>query len=724
MGQLRNVGSIKLSDFIDESFLEDLEVDADNRDPGAEKSDRKGLSELMKALCDESATRLPMTKNNQSLHALSNKRRKVSGDGTDVQATHLILSPLLAMILNETETLLSQDWRRRQMAACTLRVALSTLHQLRVSSLDFYTVQRKSDDGQLQVSQQEEMPMGHLVRNILPRLLVFILKDNFSDFEGLKVQVPAREEAMKLLAEIQYLSEISSAEGGLKEALEGDMKTLLQILPAIFLSIEKDLWHSRLNFFLIIKALVLKPSPNSHARQTVLAMFSQLLIMCLPQIEDEPKVAITEILQILLPTYLEMNSKPPFSRPSRVVQTVEKLLANLTTNLQQSDEIEASAISVFNLVCRIFDLKETHECLQPLSFKLCLKTFCPFNFHKFEAVRYSYNVLLSKCLGQKEHNLDLGEISQLHTLVVQALAMETSPTIVKTLYKVLGQTVRIFASFESAPEPGVATEDNGAAQAEQPAPSAYGQYLRDTLLAEARLPAWLCDVQPNFDSFLFCESANFESVTNDYFEIVFKPANEQEWDTLHNQKTAQLTKAIAIMLANCKEQDAANMLFESLCARTAAYDMNEEAGGYEQRTLLNQSMLHLMLTMDRYTRLLGKQRAQGNRDGAITPNAGGLLDLGYLQDLSGQFLGAQVKDVNVSECWQWGALFEQLRSFGELAQGRGLQQMAEQCGAIEYYLNDFQQTLSFQFEMEFKEAVEALHDWTRQQGDSYLYSCF
>ena len=168
------------------------------------------------------------------------------------------------------------------------------------------------------------------------------------------------------------------------------------------------------------------------------------------------------------------------------------------------------------------------------------------------------------------------------------------------------------------------------------------------------------------------------------------------------------------MLANCQEQDAVNMLFENMCSRTGTYDMNAETGGYEQRTLLNQSMLHLMLTMDRYTRLLSKQRAQGTRKGAITPNAGGLLDLGYLQDLSGQFLGAQVKDVNVSECWQWGALFEQVRSFSELAQSRGVQQMVDQAGAIEHYLNEFQQTLSFQYEMEFKEAVEVLHEWTRQ----------
>jgi hypothetical protein len=37
---------------------------------------------------------------------------------------------------------------------------------------------------------------------MLPRLLIFLLKDNFSDFEGLKVQAPAREEGILLLAEM------------------------------------------------------------------------------------------------------------------------------------------------------------------------------------------------------------------------------------------------------------------------------------------------------------------------------------------------------------------------------------------------------------------------------------------------------------------------------------------------------------------------------------------
>ena len=37
---------------------------------------------------------------------------------------------------------------------------------------------------------------------ILPRLLICMLKDNFSDFEGLKVLAPVREEALKLLSTI------------------------------------------------------------------------------------------------------------------------------------------------------------------------------------------------------------------------------------------------------------------------------------------------------------------------------------------------------------------------------------------------------------------------------------------------------------------------------------------------------------------------------------------
>ena len=113
--------------------------------------------------------------------------------------------------------------------------------------------------------------------------------------------------------------------------------------------------------------------------------------MSLPHIEDDPKVAITEILQILLPTYLK--SKEPIS------DTIHQLLENLAFNLTQCDEVEASSIAVFNLVCRVYDLKDEHECLSDLKWKMSLSIFCPFNFHQIEAVRYSFNLLLSKVLA-------------------------------------------------------------------------------------------------------------------------------------------------------------------------------------------------------------------------------------------------------------------------------------------------------------------------------------
>lgn len=41
--------------------------------------------------------------------------------------------------------------------------------------------------------------MAHL---LLPRLLLCMLKDNVSDFEGLKVLAPVREEGLRLLSAI------------------------------------------------------------------------------------------------------------------------------------------------------------------------------------------------------------------------------------------------------------------------------------------------------------------------------------------------------------------------------------------------------------------------------------------------------------------------------------------------------------------------------------------
>jgi len=154
--------------------------------------------------------------------------------------------------------------------------------------------------------------------------------------------------------------------------------------------------------------------------------------------------------------------------------------------------------------------------------------------------------------------------------------MESSPKILKILFKNLESLVRIFARLQplqldlQTQEEQTKVCGDGSHQAASE--SAYARYLRQGLLLDTRLPAWLLDVHPDFNSFLFFQSASFETFENDYFNIVFRPANVAEWDKFYFQKTENLTRAIALMLANCRDLDAANLIFSMMCCRTLIYD--------------------------------------------------------------------------------------------------------------------------------------------------------
>lgn len=92
-----------------------------------------------------------------------------------------------------------------------------------------------------------------------------------------------------------------------------------------------------------------------------------MLIVAIPTVEDEPKVAITELLMILLPTYLQS-----FNSPKIPTKTMTQLLDNLSSNLEHADEVEASAIAVFNLVCKIFGMRTDYKCFTQFKYRLNL----------------------------------------------------------------------------------------------------------------------------------------------------------------------------------------------------------------------------------------------------------------------------------------------------------------------------------------------------------------
>ena len=112
------------------------------------------------------------------------------------------------------------------------------------------------------------------------------------------------------------------------------MKELVKMMPKVFQAVIKDNWFTQLNFFLIIKGLVMHPAPGSSIKAQMLGMFGQLLIKSIPSVDDGPKVAITEILTILLPLYLASHNKTPAKKESVAVQTISELLNNLTLTLK------------------------------------------------------------------------------------------------------------------------------------------------------------------------------------------------------------------------------------------------------------------------------------------------------------------------------------------------------------------------------------------------------
>jgi len=211
-------------------------------------------------------------------------------------------------------------------------------------------------------------------------------------------------------------------------------------------------------------------------------------------------------------------------------------------------------------------MRVQYKCLEDMQFNLDLPTFFPFNFHKFEAVRLAYNHLMSLYLSQPHTSIQEGDLKVLHTLVVQSLAMETSTRLIKLLLKLLSQIIKKMESFASTKS------------------DPYLDYLKDELLIETKLPAWLYDVSVQFDTFVFFESKQFESVENDYFKIVFRPSNQVEWETFYMAKTDNLTCALAVMLASSKS---GGFIFDQLCSKTMAYDQDPESSQLLPRTLLN-----------------------------------------------------------------------------------------------------------------------------------------
>ena len=132
---------LKLSDFIDEKFLED-DMDCIAEETSSNKAK---MCELLAQLEYESQEGLFNSLNPQ-------KRQKLQTDSS-LQPTHIILSPLLAIFLHQSELLTSENWKNRQVAACQLRVILQNIESLG-NGLPYFVVVKDEATGQMAIKQE------------------------------------------------------------------------------------------------------------------------------------------------------------------------------------------------------------------------------------------------------------------------------------------------------------------------------------------------------------------------------------------------------------------------------------------------------------------------------------------------------------------------------------------------------------------------------------------
>jgi hypothetical protein len=77
------------------------------------------------------------------------------------------------------------------------------------------------------------------------------------------------------------------------------------------------------------------------------------------------------------------------------------------------------------------------------------------------------------------------------------------------------------------------------------------EYLNHMFTVEQSLPYLIYAQQiTSFESFLFYESKNFETIEGDYYKVVFRPVSPEEILIFYQGKVRNMSKALTVMMAS------------------------------------------------------------------------------------------------------------------------------------------------------------------------------
>eukprot|EP00347_Sterkiella_histriomuscorum_P015404 403357149 len=518
--------NIKLSDLIDESFFDDIVDDSNSQTQysnAASTTNKKTTSSQLKQqqevklsigelvtqyknMCTEQIIDLRSLASKRVKQTLGDKNAGLQSQVQPNAHRFIVMSPQLSLILNFTQQLVQENWKMRQAASSAIRTIIQVASKHKIPFY-YHVATYFNEELGYQVTQTFDVKIDNLMTMILPYLFFFMLKDQFNDFEELKVLTPAREEGLKLLTQICELSSQNNknliADSSSQQLVEinQEISILIQQLPVLLKAVEVDTWPSRYNFFLLLKGLI----STEQNRNQLFNMFNRVLIESLLKVEDEVMILVTELIQSMLDLYLKLKDFENY---------IATLLRNLQENLKQSDEIESSSISVFSLINSILECVPN---LEKLDFQIDLNIICPFNFHKVV------------------------------NLTLQSLTMERSSQLVSLLFDNLKLLVIVFQKPENM--------------------EFFQDLVVNSIMTYNSLMLWLFSYHlQSFETFNFFESKNFESIQQDYYKIVYRPTTSEEIKQFYYAKMNNLTQSLAILMQHSPQvcQHIMNVLEQQL----------------------------------------------------------------------------------------------------------------------------------------------------------------
>ena len=398
-----------------------------------------------------------------------------------------------------------------------------------------------------------------LMIDLATRAIIVTLIDHFSDFQENRLLAPVRELSVKLM--IPYIHIIP----------------VKQLLGTV-LSSNKVYWMFKYNVLLILKTIMkegkhmLEESKNSRKENAKIKIIEEILAelknnkkildnvwKCLSS-EDEVKILAFEWIEEMIDNFLwiesddsddeeekhssskkDKNNKGNINgnKNNHKNDEIQDISSNIKNNslhyinlveqvLNKSDDVEWTAISVFNLLIKI----TKHPKFNQQTF-VNLESTLPFNFHRVIQVRLSFTILIKQIsILEKEnykrnrtlHFMNSEVLKKIFVLGVQAWIIENNSKILKNWHEILKNIWGLISIDEETP---------------QIINQFIDSYYYDWVMQKVFI---------SFEHFLFLSNENFEPI-NSYYELVNKPITQSDIDTDFFVREWNSSKCLAIIRA-------------------------------------------------------------------------------------------------------------------------------------------------------------------------------